>query len=63
MTGYGAPCRFCRRDHPVEEYRCSACGDKFLLLRNGVPEWTGTLAELKKMPGDFLMKFFRGEDL
>jgi phospholipid/cholesterol/gamma-HCH transport system ATP-binding protein len=38
-------------------------GDKFLLLRDGVTEWTGPLAELKKMPEDFLMKFFRGEDL
>jgi phospholipid/cholesterol/gamma-HCH transport system ATP-binding protein len=40
-----------------------AVGDKFLLLRHGVPEWTGTSAELKKMPEDFLMKFFRGDDL
>jgi phospholipid/cholesterol/gamma-HCH transport system ATP-binding protein len=38
-------------------------GDKFLLLRHGVPEWTGTSAELKKMPEGFLMKFFRGDDL
>jgi len=40
-----------------------AVGDRFLLLRHGVPEWQGPLAELKKMPEDFLMKFFRGEDL
>jgi phospholipid/cholesterol/gamma-HCH transport system ATP-binding protein len=40
-----------------------AVGDRFLLLRHGVPEWQGSLAELKKMPEDFLMKFFRGEDL
>lgn len=40
-----------------------AVGDRFLLLRHGVPEWTGTLAELKSQPEDFLMRFFRGEDL
>jgi phospholipid/cholesterol/gamma-HCH transport system ATP-binding protein len=34
-------------------------GDKFLLLRNGVPFWTGTLAELKAQPQDFLLDFFR----
>jgi phospholipid/cholesterol/gamma-HCH transport system ATP-binding protein len=38
-------------------------GDKFLMLRHGVPEWTGTLAELKKEPEDFLMKFFRSDNL
>lgn len=36
-------------------------GDKFLLLRHGVPEWQGTLAELKAQEPEFLMKFFRGE--
>ena len=38
-------------------------GDHFLLLRGGLPLWQGTKDELKKKPEDFLMKFFRGEDL
>lgn len=40
-----------------------AVGDHFLLLRDGVPGWTGSLAELKRQPGDFLMDFFRGAAL
>lgn len=47
--------------HNLED--AQVVGDKFLLLRHGVPEWTGTAAELKKMPEDFLMKFFRGEEI
>jgi ABC-type transporter Mla maintaining outer membrane lipid asymmetry ATPase subunit MlaF len=47
--------------HNLED--AQVVGDKFLLLRNGVPGWKGSAAELKKMPGDFLMKFFRGEDI
>lgn len=38
-------------------------GDHFLLLRGGLPLWQGTKQELTQKPGDFLMKFFRGEDL
>lgn len=38
-------------------------GDKFLLLRDGVPEWQGSSQDLKAKPADFLMRFFRGEDL
>jgi phospholipid/cholesterol/gamma-HCH transport system ATP-binding protein len=34
-------------------------GDKFLLLRNGVPFWTGTSEQLKAQPKDFLLDFFR----
>jgi phospholipid/cholesterol/gamma-HCH transport system ATP-binding protein len=34
-------------------------GDKFLLLKHGVPEWQGSAAELKAKPADFLMTFFR----
>ena len=47
--------------HNLED--AQVVGDKFLLLRDGVPGWKGSAADLKKMPGDFLMKFFRGEDL
>ncbi len=38
-------------------------GDRFLLLRGGVPLWQGSAAELKAKPADTLMKFFRGDDL
>ena len=38
-------------------------GDQFLLLRNGVALWNGTKEELKAKPHDFLMKFFRGDDV
>ena len=40
-----------------------AVGDHFMLLRNGKPEWMGPSAELRKMPEDYLMRFFRGEVL
>ncbi len=40
-----------------------AVGDRFLLLRAGSPLWQGSAAELKAKPADYLMRFFRGEDL
>ncbi|HTB21289.1 MAG TPA: ATP-binding cassette domain-containing protein [bacterium] len=40
-----------------------AVGDHFLLLRDGRRLWQGTSAELKAMPENTLMKFFRGEPL
>jgi phospholipid/cholesterol/gamma-HCH transport system ATP-binding protein len=40
-----------------------AVGDHFLLLRDGRTLWQGPAAELKAMPQDTLMKFFRGENL
>jgi phospholipid/cholesterol/gamma-HCH transport system ATP-binding protein len=39
-----------------------AVGDHFLLLRAGRGLWQGPAAELRAMPGDTLMRFFRGED-
>ena len=47
--------------HNLED--AQVVGDKFLLLRDGIPLWKGSAADLKKMPEDFLMKFFRGDDL
>jgi phospholipid/cholesterol/gamma-HCH transport system ATP-binding protein len=47
--------------HNLEDAR--AVGDRFLLLRDGRPLWLGTAAELRAKPSDFLMRFFRGEDL
>ncbi len=38
-------------------------GDQFLLLRNGVGLWNGSKEELKAKSPDFLMKFFRGDDI
>jgi phospholipid/cholesterol/gamma-HCH transport system ATP-binding protein len=38
-------------------------GDQFLLLRDGVALWNGTKDELKTKSTDFLLKFFRGEDI
>jgi phospholipid/cholesterol/gamma-HCH transport system ATP-binding protein len=40
-----------------------AVGDRFMLLRDGHPLWLGTAEELKAKPEDFLMRFFRGEEL
>ncbi len=40
-----------------------AVADHFVLLRAGRCLWKGPAAALKAMPGDTLMKFFRGEDL
>ncbi|HTB33366.1 MAG TPA: ATP-binding cassette domain-containing protein, partial [bacterium] len=40
-----------------------AVGDRFMLLRDGHPLWLGTAVELKAKPEDFLMRFFRGEEL
>lgn len=40
-----------------------AVADHFLLLREGRCLWQGPAALLKQMPGDTLMKFFRGENL
>jgi phospholipid/cholesterol/gamma-HCH transport system ATP-binding protein len=47
--------------HNLDDAR--AVGDRFLLLRDGKPLWLGSAAELDAKPGDFLMRFFRGEDL
>jgi phospholipid/cholesterol/gamma-HCH transport system ATP-binding protein len=38
-------------------------GNRFLLLREGRVLWQGTAAALKKLPGSFLDKFFKGEEL
>jgi phospholipid/cholesterol/gamma-HCH transport system ATP-binding protein len=40
-----------------------AVGDHFLLLREGRSLWQGPAGELRAMPQDTLMRFFRGEDL
>jgi phospholipid/cholesterol/gamma-HCH transport system ATP-binding protein len=40
-----------------------AVGDHFLLLRDGRSLWQGPASDLKAMPGDTLMRFFRGEPL
>jgi phospholipid/cholesterol/gamma-HCH transport system ATP-binding protein len=40
-----------------------AVGDRFLLLKRGAVAWQGTVEELKKKPQDYLMRFFRGEEL
>ena len=47
--------------HNLEDAK--AVGDRFLLLRDGQPLWLGSAAELDSKPGDFLMRFFRGEAL
>ena len=47
--------------HNLEDAR--SVGDRFLLLRDGQPLWLGSAAELDSKPGDFLMRFFRGEAL
>jgi phospholipid/cholesterol/gamma-HCH transport system ATP-binding protein len=40
-----------------------AVGDHFLLLRGGRAIWQGSAAELRRKPADYLMRFFRGEEL
>ncbi len=47
--------------HSMED--AMTVGDQFLLLRDGVGLWNGSKEQLKAKPQDFLMKFFRGEDI